>query len=98
MLSAADAYNYERLLLLKDRTHSQHTRNARDEHIKIAGEAVLQRRHAEQPLHQLIGVCTALQVDRDLESVQTRLVSNVGDFVVGGIWVISMQFADLSYV
>ena len=79
--SAADAFHSERRPLLKELTHTQHTRNARDEHVKIAGEAVLQRRHAEQPLHQLIGVCAALQVDRDLESVQTRLVSNVGDFL-----------------
>ncbi len=53
-------------------------RHAADQDVEVAGEAVLQRGQLEEPLHQLIGVGAALEVDGDLHTAQTRLVADIG--------------------
>ena len=76
---AADAVRAPCGPLLEDLTHAQHARLARDEDVEVAAEAVLERGRLEELLHELLRVNAALEVDRELEAVQIRLVAHVGD-------------------
>ena len=67
--------------LLQNFTHAHHPGHPRDEDIEIAGKAVLQRRHAEQLLHQLLRVHSSLQIDGQLQAAQVGLIPHVGDLL-----------------
>ena len=56
-----------------------HARRAAEQNVEVAGKAVLQRRHAEELLHELFGVHAALEVDGELETVEVGLVAHVAD-------------------
>ena len=52
--------------LLENLAHAHDLGHTGDENVEIAGEAVLQGRQAHQPLHQLVRVHPALEVDGQL--------------------------------
>ena len=64
--AAAHALGAEGDPLVQDAAHAQHLGLARNQHVKVAGEAVLQRRGLVQARHQLVGVLAALQINRQL--------------------------------
>ena len=66
--------------LLQQGAHAQHAGHAPDEHIEVARTGVHQRRHAEQPVHELVRVSAALEVYGDLEAAQVRFVTDIRDF------------------
>ena len=75
--AAPHAGNAERRPLPQQLAHTHDARHTVHQHIEIAGEAVFQRRHAEQLLHELVRVCPPLEIDRDLQAVQPRLVADI---------------------
>ena len=64
--AAAHALGAEGDPLVQDAAHAQHLGLARNQHVKVAGEAVLQRRGLVQARHQLVGILAALQINRQL--------------------------------
>ena len=56
-----------------------HARRAAEQNVEVAGKAVLQRRHAEELLHELFGLHVALDIDGELETVEVGLVAHVAD-------------------
>ena len=77
--TAADALAAERRPLLQQLTNAQYTGRTGNENIEIAAEAVLQRRHAKQLLHQLVRVGTALAVNGQLQAAQIGLIAHIAD-------------------
>ena len=75
--AAADALDAPRRPLLENLNHSHYAGIARDEDIEVAGERVLKRRHAEELLHELVGVCSALEVYCQAQTAQVGLVAHV---------------------
>lgn len=115
--SAADAFHSERRPLLKELTHTQHTRNARDEHVKLQeklSSSVVMRNNrcislsGSAPRFKSIVILSPSRPVSSRMSVisftlpcftRSMTFSTMASMVVvGGIWVMSMQFADLSYV
>ena len=56
-----------------------YARRAAEQNVEVAGEAVLQRRHAEELLHELFGIDVALNVNGELETVEVGLVAHIAD-------------------
>ena len=81
MRAAAHAFDAERHPLLQQVAHAEHARNTRDQHIEVAGEAVLQGRKLKQALHQTVRVHAALQVNGDLQPIQARFIADVGNLL-----------------
>ena len=75
--AAADALDAPRRPLFEYLAHAHHARVARNEDVEVAGERVLKRRHAEELLHELVGVCSALEVYRQAQTAQVGLVAHV---------------------
>ena len=75
----ADALPTERCPFLQQFPHAQHPGRPGNQHVKVAAEAVLQRRHAEQLLHQPVGIGAALAVDGQLQASQVGLVAHIAD-------------------
>ena len=65
--------------LVQDLTHTHDARIAVDKHIEVAREGILQRGGAEQLRHELLGVDSPFQVDRDAEAGKVGLVADVGN-------------------
>ena len=65
--------------LVQNLADAAHARRAAEENVEVAGKAVLQRRHAEELLHELFGVNVALDIDGELETVEVGLVAHVAD-------------------
>ena len=65
---------------VQNAAHAEHLRHALNEHVKIAGTAVHQRRHLHQAIHELIRIRAALDVNRQLETGQIAFISNIRDF------------------
>ena len=74
---AADALGPPGDPLLQDLADAHHAGHTGDQHVEVAGEAVLQGGVAEELLHQLLRVHAALEVHRDLEAGEVRLVPDV---------------------
>ena len=81
MRAAAHAFDAERHPLLQQVAHAEHARDARDQHVEVAGEAVLQGRKLKQALHQAVRVYAALQVNGDLQPIQARFIADVGNLL-----------------
>ena len=79
--AAADALHPEGGPLLQKLPHPQHPGHAPNEHVEVAGKAVLQGGELKQLLHQLVRVGAPLQVDGDFQAVQTGLVPDVGNLL-----------------
>ena len=77
--AAAHTLGAEGNPLQQDAAHAQHLGLARDQHIEVAGEAVLERRSLVQAGHQLVGVLAALEVDGQFQTVEVGLIAHVGD-------------------
>ena len=77
--AAADAFRAPCRPLGQDIAHAQHDRRAGDQDIKVAAERVHQRRRAIELLHDLLRIGAALEIDRELQTVQIGLVAHVGD-------------------
>ena len=77
--AAAHTLGAEGNPLQQNAAHTQHLGLARDQHIEVAGKAVLQGRGLIQAGHQLVGVLAALEVDGQLQTVEVGLVAHVGD-------------------
>ena len=73
-----DALHAPRCPLVEDLADAHHARIARDEDVEVAGKAVAQRREPEELLHDLLGVCTALEVDGELQTAEVGLVAHIG--------------------
>ena len=76
----ADTFPAERRPFLQQLPNAQHPGRTGDQHIKVAAEAILQRRHAEQLLHQLIGIGAPLAVDGELEAAKIGFIAHIADF------------------
>ena len=76
----ADTFPAEGGPFLQQLPDAQHPGRAGDENIEIAAEAILQRRHAEQLLHQLIGIGAPLAVDGELEAAKIGFIAHIADF------------------
>ena len=74
----ADALHAPGDPLVEDLAHAHHARVAGDEDVEVAGEAVAQRREPEELLHDLLGICAALEVDGELQAAEVGLVAHVG--------------------
>ena len=77
--AAADALHPERGPLLQNFAHAHDLRLAGHQNVEVRAEAVLQRGGLEQLRHQLFGIHAALEVQRELQTVQIRLVAHVAD-------------------
>ena len=75
--AAADALDAPRRPLFEYLAHAHHAGIARDEDVEVAGECVLERRHAEELLHELVGVRSALEVYSQAQTAQVGLVAHV---------------------
>ena len=78
--AAAHALGTEGDPLQQNVPHAQHLGLATDQHVKVAGEAVLQRCGLEQAGHELIRVLPALEVDGQFQTIQVGLIAHVADF------------------
>ena len=67
--------------LFQQPVHAEHLRGAVDQHVEIAGEAVLQRSELVELLHELVGVGGALEVNGDTQAVKSLLVADVGNLL-----------------
>ncbi len=60
---APDTFFTERRPFVDERFNPADPRHTADQHIKVAGKTILKRGHPEQPTHQRIRVCAALEVE-----------------------------------
>ena len=74
----ADALHAPGDPLVENFAHAHHARVAGNEDVEVAGEAVAQRREAEELLHDLLGVRAALEVDGELQTTEVGLVAHIG--------------------
>ena len=65
--------------LVQNLAHTHDARIAVDKHIEVAREGILQRGGAEELRHELLGVDSPLQVDRDAQAGKVGLIADVGD-------------------
>ena len=77
--AAANALHTPGAPLVKDLAYTHDLRVTCDKNIEVAGKRVLQRRHLEELRHQLVRVDAALEVDRELQAAQVRLIAHVVD-------------------
>ena len=66
--------------LVENLAHAHHARVSGNEDVEIAGKAVAQRREPEKLLHDLLGVCAALEIDGELQAAEVGLVAHIGHF------------------
>ncbi len=78
--TAADAFHTECNPFQKQIAHAQNTRHARNQHIKVAGKGIFQRRGFKQLAHQLFGVCAAFQIYGDFQALFIGFITDVGNF------------------
>ena len=64
--------------LVENLAHAHHARVSGNEDVEIAGKGVAQRREAEELLHDLLGVCAALEIDGELQAAEVGLVTHIG--------------------
>ena len=59
--------------------YAEHARHACNQHVEVAGEAVLQGSHLHQLGHQLFRVGAALEVNGDLQTGKVGLIAHIGN-------------------
>ena len=79
--AAAHALNAERRPLLQNLPHAHDPGLTGHQNVEVAAEAVLQRGGLEQFCHQLVGIHAALEVQRQLQTVQVGLVAHIADLL-----------------
>ena len=77
--TAANAFGAPRRPLIEQLGYAEYARHACDQHVEVAGEAVLQGSHLHQLGHQLFRVGAALEVDGDLQTGKVGLVAHIGN-------------------
>ena len=79
--AAAHTLNAECRPFLQNLPHTHDPGLARHQNVEVAAEAVLQRGSLEQLRHQLVGIHAALEVQRQLQTVQVGLVAHIADLL-----------------
>ena len=64
----AHAFYTEGDPLIEQLFHAEHARHPGDQHIKVAGKRILQRRDAKELLHELLRVYAALEINGQLHT------------------------------
>ena len=77
--AAANAFGAPRRPLIEQLGYAEHARHACNQHVEVAGEAVLQGSHLHQLGHQLFRVGAALEVNGDLQTGKIGLVAHIGN-------------------
>ena len=76
---APDAFRTPCNPFLQNLLHAHDTGISGNEDVEVAGEGILQGRRTKELLHQLFRIRTALEVNREAQAVQVRLVAHVID-------------------
>ena len=74
---AADAFDTESDPFTEKLPDSQYSGHSGDQHVKVAGEGILQRRHAEKLQHQLFRIHAPLQINGDFQAVQPGFIPDI---------------------